>query len=401
MAMDMAMKEFKLYDNFCAPPAVVVTFGVWDLLHIGHVRYLKEAKKCGRKLVVGVQRDESVKEEKGLLPIVPEVQRAKMLTECGLADETVLYWRPNYLDVVIEVMRFICNPGEKIVVVLSDSVRQKDGSLDERFVPLREWLRASGKGFIQFLAYSKDVSTTELKKKVVKMACDHNWKPESAFPTGPQERCHKCDAVRFLPPEPLTQVSVKRTSSGAAMNRDTQSESKNESWRDVWQRVGAKVSEKDGSAFKNVGHTPTSAPMYANRVSHILNLLPHRPGAIIDYGCGSGVVMRALQTYLTWNPMLIGIDVSEGLLACAGQLNPTALFMKADKFPFDSYTSTSNVVAYSIAVLHYLESIEEAMCAVFRMKNTCGLVYLMNLPNARMRVEREDLRKKNGKAMIP
>jgi len=51
--------------------------------------------------------------------------------------------------------------------------------------------------------------------------------------------------------------------------------------------------------------------------------------------------------------------------------------------------------------LHYLESIEEAMCAVFRMKNTCGLVYLMNLPNARMRVEREDLRKKNGKAMIP
>lgn len=60
---------------------VVVTIGTWDLLHIGHVRYLRNAKSRGDVLVVGVDSDSTVKRYKGSLrPIVPYGERCEMLT---------------------------------------------------------------------------------------------------------------------------------------------------------------------------------------------------------------------------------------------------------------------------------------------------------------------------------
>mgnify|MGYP001127593064 CR=1 FL=1 len=57
---------------------VVLASGVFDLLHIGHVRYLEEAKKSGgenAKLVVIVATDDTVKKRKGKKPVLPEEQR--------------------------------------------------------------------------------------------------------------------------------------------------------------------------------------------------------------------------------------------------------------------------------------------------------------------------------------
>lgn len=60
---------------------VVVTIGTWDLLHIGHVRYLRNARNRGDVLIVGVDSDKTVKRYKGSLrPIVPYVERCEMLT---------------------------------------------------------------------------------------------------------------------------------------------------------------------------------------------------------------------------------------------------------------------------------------------------------------------------------
>jgi len=62
-----------------------VTIGSWDLLHIGHVRYLIEAKKMCDILIVGVDTDRAIKLYKGpLRPVVPEDERCEMLTyqEC-------------------------------------------------------------------------------------------------------------------------------------------------------------------------------------------------------------------------------------------------------------------------------------------------------------------------------
>lgn len=60
---------------------VVATIGTWDILHIGHVRYLMEARRRGDVLVVGVDSDRTVKLYKGALrPVVPYIERAEMLT---------------------------------------------------------------------------------------------------------------------------------------------------------------------------------------------------------------------------------------------------------------------------------------------------------------------------------
>ncbi len=60
---------------------IVVTIGSWDLLHIGHLRYLIEAKNQGDILVVGVDSDRVIKTAKGpLRPIVPENERCEMLS---------------------------------------------------------------------------------------------------------------------------------------------------------------------------------------------------------------------------------------------------------------------------------------------------------------------------------
>lgn len=60
---------------------IVVTIGSWDLLHIGHVRYLIKAKSHGDFLVVGVDTDRAIKLYKGpLRPVVPQDERCEMLT---------------------------------------------------------------------------------------------------------------------------------------------------------------------------------------------------------------------------------------------------------------------------------------------------------------------------------
>jgi D-glycero-beta-D-manno-heptose 1-phosphate adenylyltransferase len=66
---------------------VVVTIGTWDLLHIGHVRYLRNAKSKGDVLIVGVDSDRTVKKYKGpLRPIVPYIERSEMLTYQSCVD---------------------------------------------------------------------------------------------------------------------------------------------------------------------------------------------------------------------------------------------------------------------------------------------------------------------------
>ncbi len=66
---------------------IVVTIGSWDLLHIGHVRYLRKARDYGDILVVGVDSDRTIKLYKGeLRPVVPYDERCEMLTYQSCVD---------------------------------------------------------------------------------------------------------------------------------------------------------------------------------------------------------------------------------------------------------------------------------------------------------------------------
>ena len=71
---------------------VVVTNGCFDLLHVGHVRFLQEARALGDTLLVGLNGDGSVRELKGAgRPVNPEVDRAEVLAALGCVDAVVVF----------------------------------------------------------------------------------------------------------------------------------------------------------------------------------------------------------------------------------------------------------------------------------------------------------------------
>lgn len=71
---------------------IAATNGCFDILHVGHVKYLKEAKKCGDVLVVGLNSDVSVKMLKGeTRPINPQNDRAEVLTALSCVDYVVIF----------------------------------------------------------------------------------------------------------------------------------------------------------------------------------------------------------------------------------------------------------------------------------------------------------------------
>lgn len=71
---------------------IVFTNGCFDLLHVGHIRYLQEARRLGDYLVIGVNADASVKRLKGpTRPIQSEADRAEILAALGAVDMTVIF----------------------------------------------------------------------------------------------------------------------------------------------------------------------------------------------------------------------------------------------------------------------------------------------------------------------
>ena len=84
---------------------VVLASGVFDLLHLGHVRFLEEAKKAGGKnaeLIVIIARDSTVENRKGRKPIMSENQRRALVESLKVVDEAVLGFEKFDLGDVVE-----------------------------------------------------------------------------------------------------------------------------------------------------------------------------------------------------------------------------------------------------------------------------------------------------------
>jgi FAD synthetase len=84
---------------------VVLASGVFDLLHLGHVKFLEGAKKAGgknAKLVVIVARDSTVEKTKGRKPIMSEDQRRTLVESLKVVDEAVLGYENFDIGEVIE-----------------------------------------------------------------------------------------------------------------------------------------------------------------------------------------------------------------------------------------------------------------------------------------------------------
>ena len=80
---------------------VVFTNGCFDLLHVGHVRYLQRAKRLGDLLVVGLNSDASVHRLKGpRRPLVPEAQRAEVLAALACVDFVTFFTEDTPLGLI-------------------------------------------------------------------------------------------------------------------------------------------------------------------------------------------------------------------------------------------------------------------------------------------------------------
>ena len=87
---------------------IVLASGVFDLLHLGHVRFLEDAKKAGglnAKLVVIVARDSTVEKMKGKKPIMSEEQRRALVESLKVVDEAVLGHESLDIGEVIEKIK--------------------------------------------------------------------------------------------------------------------------------------------------------------------------------------------------------------------------------------------------------------------------------------------------------
>jgi rfaE bifunctional protein nucleotidyltransferase chain/domain len=130
-----------------AGQTIVFTNGVFDLLHVGHVRYLAQARALGDALIVAVNSDRAVRELKGQgRPIIKESERAEIIAAL----------RPvTYVTIFDEV-----SPRSLIAAILPDVlVKGGDYALDE--IHGREEVEAAG-GRVVSLPFIEGASTTAI-----------------------------------------------------------------------------------------------------------------------------------------------------------------------------------------------------------------------------------------------
>ncbi len=145
---------FKIIEDLKAKrKRIVFTNGCFDLLHIGHVRYLEEAKALGDVLVVGVNSDTSVRKLKGpKRPILPEEERAEILSGLGCVDYLTLF---DEIDPL------------KLITSLRPDVLVKGGDwAKEQIVGKEEVERSGGEVFI--IPFVEKASTSNLIETILK-----------------------------------------------------------------------------------------------------------------------------------------------------------------------------------------------------------------------------------------
>jgi D-beta-D-heptose 7-phosphate kinase/D-beta-D-heptose 1-phosphate adenosyltransferase len=112
---------------------IVFTNGCFDLLHLGHVRYLEKSKSLGDILVVGVNSDHSVRSLKGPeRPILPEEERMEILSSLACVDYVTVFEELTPLELISSLQPHILVKGgdwTKEAVVGKEVVEQSGGKV--------------------------------------------------------------------------------------------------------------------------------------------------------------------------------------------------------------------------------------------------------------------------------
>jgi rfaE bifunctional protein nucleotidyltransferase chain/domain len=103
---------------------IVFANGCFDLLHVGHVRYLEGARRLGDALVVGLNSDDSVRQLKGAgRPLMPEGERAEILAAISFVDYIIIFQEPNVERLLLQIQPDIHCKGRDYTV---DNVPERD-----------------------------------------------------------------------------------------------------------------------------------------------------------------------------------------------------------------------------------------------------------------------------------
>ncbi len=130
---------------------VVFTNGCFDILHAGHVAYLRQARTLGDVLVVGVNSDESVSRLKPLRPIVPLSERLEVLSALEMVDYLVVFEEDT--------------PYELIKTIKPD-VLVKGGDWKVEDIVGSDLVKET-----YSLPYRQGLSTTEIINRIIKRYC--------------------------------------------------------------------------------------------------------------------------------------------------------------------------------------------------------------------------------------
>ena len=126
---------------------ITLANGNFDLLHVGHVRYLRGAKALGGRLVVAINSDESVRALKGEgRPVMPAQERAEIVAALGDVDAVVIFPEPDVRPIIREIRPDIQAKGTDYT---ADSVPERDAI-------------AQYGGRVEIVGDPKDHSTSEL-----------------------------------------------------------------------------------------------------------------------------------------------------------------------------------------------------------------------------------------------
>jgi D-glycero-beta-D-manno-heptose 1-phosphate adenylyltransferase len=129
---------------------IVLANGCFDILHVGHVRYLEGAKALGDLLIVAVNSDAQVRARKGEgRPFTPERERAEIIAAVRAVDFVTIFQEPTV---------------EQLLLAIRPDIHAKGTDYTAETVPERDVVRSYG-GRVAIVGDPKDHSTTEMIKE--------------------------------------------------------------------------------------------------------------------------------------------------------------------------------------------------------------------------------------------
>ncbi|HEU4433872.1 MAG TPA: adenylyltransferase/cytidyltransferase family protein [Pyrinomonadaceae bacterium] len=130
---------------------IVLANGCFDVLHVGHVRYLAGARELGDVLVVGVNSDEQVARLKGAgRPVMPAAERAEIVASLEFVTYVTIFDEPTV---------------EQLLLTLKPDVHAKGTDYTEETVPERAVVRSYG-GRVAIVGDPKDHSTSAILTRI-------------------------------------------------------------------------------------------------------------------------------------------------------------------------------------------------------------------------------------------